>query len=396
MEQGSLFNDKNKIPASKSLVIGQRKKEVLSQQQQTFNRLVKRIEKLRKDLDSRQVALNTKLDFYSKYVYPVKQQLILADKESVKLLFSFFRNKKFIQQLTHRDRKFFKEAIAVLIEEIFSYEKIAPDDELMEIFTAVQGFTYEEAAKQDFSEMKAEMEKTFRQYGFDVNLDDLHSDMTEEEVFRKLKEKEEEFRQHAAGEQHSRPRKKTKKQLEAEEREKQLEEARSKNISKIYKQLAKVFHPDLEQDSGLKLQKEELMKQLTNAYENNDLHTLLKLELSWIQKEENDLQKLSDEKLSIYNQVLKEQVAELETEVELLSGHPRYQPLHAMVQYPDQIRSLNLALEKATIENLIKDAKQTITELQANDKRAMRKIKELIRFYEEESAYEDAIAKFYR
>ena len=42
---------------------------------------------------------------------------------------------------------------------------------------------------------------------------------------------------------------------------------------------------DLEPDEELKAGKEELMKQLTVAYENNDHHALLRLELEWLQKE---------------------------------------------------------------------------------------------------------------
>ncbi len=54
------------------------------------------------------------------------------------------------------------------------------------------------------------------------------------------------------------------------------------------------------------------MKQLVVAYEKNDFHALLQLELQWIYKEENNLELLSEEKLNIYIQVLKEQEQELE------------------------------------------------------------------------------------
>ena len=39
------------------------------------------------------------------------------------------------------------------------------------------------------------------------------------------------------------------------------------------------------------------------------------------------MERLTEEKLSIYNQVLKEQVSELERELSELPYHPRYQPI---------------------------------------------------------------------
>jgi hypothetical protein len=115
--------------------------------------------------------------------------------------------------------------------------------------------------------------------------------------------------------------------MQREQRERQAEEARKKSIATIYKQLARVLHPDFEQDAARKEEKVVLMQELTAAYRNNDLHTLLRLEMEWIEREQGDVQRLTDEKLAIYNQVLREQAWELEREVSDLAFHPRYQTL---------------------------------------------------------------------
>ena len=73
--------------------------------------------------------------------------------------------------------------------------------------------------------------------------------------------------------------------------------------------------------------KQALMQELTVAYRNNDMHTLLRLELEWIAREEGNLERLTDEKLAIYNQTLKEQVVDLQRELYELPCHPRYQPI---------------------------------------------------------------------
>jgi hypothetical protein len=106
--------------------------------------------------------------------------------------------------------------------------------------------------------------------------------------------------------------------------EKQAEELRSKTIASIYRRLARVLHPDLEQDPVRRQSKLTLMQDLTAAYRANDLHTLLRLELEWIHREESDLDRLTDERVGVYNHILKEQVDDLEMEIEQLPFHPRY------------------------------------------------------------------------
>ena len=71
-------------------------------------------------------------------------------------------------------------------------------------------------------------------------------------------------------------------------------------------------------------QKVELMQELTEAYRQNDLHTLLRLEMQWIEKEGGDLERLTEEKLAVYTEVLEGQVEGLEARARDLIFHPRY------------------------------------------------------------------------
>lgn len=397
MKQGNLWHEGNKQPASKSLIIGKRQKEALSKQQQAFNRLIKKIEKLRQELEQTAIALNSKLDFYGKHIYPVQQQLNELRKECTRLLYQFFKIKKLPFPLSKKEKSSLKEVIALQLKSIFSFGKEEPDDEFKEIFKAVEGISYEKAAEQDFADMKEEMQDMFKQFGFDMDFDGINSKMTQEEVMKKMAEMQDQFKQQAAAnEQQFTARKKTKKQLEREAKEKLIEEARTKNISTIYKQLAKAFHPDLEQDEELKIQKEELMKQLTAAYENNDLHTLLRLELSWIQKEENNPDKLSDEKLAIYNQVLKEQVEELEDEIIMLIDHPRYQPLHTFVRFTGALVHVNLNQEKSRLQGAIKEITGSINKLKGTEKQALAEIKAVIYTIQQQREMDAMMSKLFR
>ena len=205
--------------------------------------------------------------------------------------------------------------------------------------------------------MMAGMEQQLRREGVNVDLSQLHKDMKPEEIARKmaevrekLKAKEQQNKTHTSGT------KKTKKQLAEMEMELQLQEARSKSISSIYKQLVKVLHPDLEQDEKQKPIKEELMKQLSIAYKNNDLLSLLMLEIEWINNSDNNVQQQGDEKLKIYNALLMEQVAEVEKELMLMVRGPRFSALH-------EIWDESVSATKANIKQMMWDKQETLTTL---------------------------------
>jgi hypothetical protein len=223
--------------------------------------------------------------------------------------------------------------------------------------------------------------------GIDIDLSDMDENMSEEEVARRMKELQDEMQQRIAEKEAKKTnRPKTKKQLEKEAKEKQVEEARNKSIGTIYKQLAKTFHPDLEKDETLRLQKEELMKQLTVAYESKDLHTLLRLELQWVQQEEDNLAKLTDDKLGIYNTLLKEQLQELDEKIEAVAMHPRYAPMSRLAPDPIMLNSRVLIREAYNLKDLIAELKQDAGKLQSNT--ALAHVLKIVNYFKA-SAYRD-------
>jgi len=90
-------------------------------------------------------------------------------------------------------------------------------------------------------------------------------------------------------------------------------EKMTQSIRSIYISLVKKLHPDREPDEEEKIRKTEIVKQLTEAYEKKDLISLLLLQ------SEHQLNKDKDLKdLKAYNQILEEQVASLEEEYSAL------------------------------------------------------------------------------
>ncbi len=310
---------------SKALSISESTGTPLNKDQKAFNLLVKKIEQLRGESKALNAQLDVCLQYYSKKIYPKLQEIALLRAEILKKVYPVYCEQKLINK---GDKKILKQYFISQLTGIAPYMKF--DDELREIFEEAHGATYAEVQKQKKEDKRKAMQEMFDSEGVNIPLDDLSPEMKDEEVARKMheynhavkqKEQEQDARKSA--------KEKSKKQRAKDAREQQKEELRNTGIGKIYRSLAKAFHPDLERDTEKIAEKEEFMKRLTAAYEQNDLHTLLHLEIEWITKEEGKSERLSGSNLRVYNQILQEQVEELELERQTILEQPRYQSLKA-------------------------------------------------------------------
>lgn len=77
-------------------------------------------------------------------------------------------------------------------------------------------------------------------------------------------------------------------------------------IKSLFRQLAKVFHPDKEPLEHLKEERTSLMKKITEAYENQDLSGLLKLE-----KEHLGPREFTEDKVELYIKHINDRLKEL-------------------------------------------------------------------------------------
>ena len=77
-------------------------------------------------------------------------------------------------------------------------------------------------------------------------------------------------------------------------------------IKTLFRQLAKAFHPDKEQQEHLKEEKTALMKKITAAYENQDLYGLLKIE-----KDHMAPREFTADKIDLYLKHINDRLKEL-------------------------------------------------------------------------------------
>jgi hypothetical protein len=327
-EQISLFDDSalRLKPESTGLMLVSQRSRPLTKAQQTFNRLVARIETLRLKLDRETRRLDDALAYYGEHLHPRLRRKTELRKGLVRALAAFLDDKGLKPKSA---RSTLRQLIAKELQEILFQEGALSDDDLRALFERVHGCAFEEFERDEFEETRQQFETMFSDLGIDIDLSAIKPGMSDETLAAKAAEMADRLRREVEAKQQSSspPSRKTQGQMEKEERQRLAAELRKKTVATLYKQLARVLHPDLEPDAARRGQKEVLMQELTVAYRNNDMHTLLRLEMEWIQREEGNIEHLSDEKLAIYNQTLKEQVKNLERELYELPCHPRYQPI---------------------------------------------------------------------
>lgn len=353
---------------STSLKISANSDDNLTKNQKLFNSLTKEIEELEKDILDTSAKMQELLEYYSINYKPIlidsaqlRIQLAMAIDQSTER-FKFTK-----KQLEHA-----KVVIINLCSDAFS--EIEPNDKQIEFYDKWSEESYKEELKLQETITKDTIANFFESmFGVDINPNDFGSDAQGyaefqqklHSEFEKIKE-EEEIKQSK--------KKKTKKQIKAEEDLKLREETKNKSIRSIYITLAKILHPDSETDPKLKIEKEEIMKRVTLAYDQKDLTTLLRLELEWVHKETKHLEKISDDKLKIYISALKEQIYELFQKKQMIGIDPRFEGISDYLHLTRR-KAINIIKSNIKEENEIKsDFTNLISEFeQSKDKKIIMK-----------------------
>lgn len=326
----------------------------LSPKHLEFNKLVQIIEKLGVELNREEQKLEMFSDYYIKNIIPVQEA---HSKVKIEMAIA-------LDDMSEADKlpKTTLNELEVIIPELLSdsFEYLQPDDITKAIFEKWTDSNYDDIINEVKEEQLDEMAEFMKSMGLDIDLSDL--DMDDPASAEKFYEKVHEAKQKYESENIERKsaRKKTKKQLEAEELEKMQDELKNKNLRSVYLSLAKILHPDSETDPDLKLEKEEVMKQVTKAYEDKDIITMLVIETQWLKNTEERLANIKEDVAAIYIQLLKEQAKKLRQQKAALRYHPRFQHVNTYVTDKVDRGMLRLSLQKETIERDIRNIQKEI------------------------------------
>jgi len=314
----------SKKHAARGLVPTSTAERPLTRAQKRFRTLLGRVESLRESIDAEEEELDATLSFYAAEIVPRISRHTALQKDLVRALAPYV-NKSFFPG--KEERLEFKGLVQDMLDEIANAEKGLNDSDLREIYNVVHGVGYAKDERKTLAAVKAALAKMFAEAGVEADFSELESAASEAEFMeraeelmarvRRMKEASDEEERCAEHGHHG-----------SDDDEMRAAEAfRKRSIANMYKQLARVLHPDFERDDERRQEKVQLMQELTEAYRQNDLHTLLRLEMEWIENEGGNVERLTEEKLEVYNEVLSGQVDGLERRLRDLVFHPRYRPI---------------------------------------------------------------------
>lgn len=345
----------------------------LTSAQKKFSNLKSKIKKLQDQQKDLQNELDSCLQFYHDKIRPLNDIWLRAIKEKINISYQFYKSTK---ALPKSELNELKELVLDDLSSIF--DVMDANDfpvELKEIFTELSGTDYEDMISADMEFAKSCMKQMFNQFGVDVDLSELDANKSQDENMRNI------FRslENAVNDQKNidkKPQKKTKKQQEFELKKQAFEESQKKSMSNIYKDLARVLHPDLEQDSNQRIWKEGLMKRLTTAYKNKDLYELLSLETEWLNYSEGKIENQGVDQLEVYNAILNDQVEALQASLDMIPMHPKYAPMQQCFTYGFMGLEY-LKNKQKNFECEIQNLQNIVSRLKTNDK-------EVVKFFKSE------------
>lgn len=362
-KQFSLFEEENK---ESNLVISAKREKPLTRAQINFNKLTQNISKLEAQIIEKEKFLIDLLNYNSKNIFPALENHAKDKVDAAFILENLLLQHKFAK-VTQNE---IIELIQVLLQE--SFEILEPSKETEELYNRFSITTFEEEKNEQIDHLKDEFADMLKSnFGVDIDFGDLDIE-NQEDVARFVKELQEKITEgHSVNEKDFSGKKKTKKQLLADKVEKEKLESQHKSLKSVYVSLAKVLHPDTDIDSDpiQKMEKEELMKKVSVAYKERDLSTLLKLELEWVHKTEDDLAKISEEKLNIYCEILKERQSELQNEVFSVQNDPRFLPVLEFVFFNEKRALAEIKRKKQNVESISEMFSQNITGLKELNKK---------------------------
>ncbi|MFH5252724.1 molecular chaperone DnaJ [Burkholderia semiarida] len=280
----------------------------LSKAQNTFNTLVKQIEKRRERLGAWEAVMPA---FQKKFVdglLPLEQEATALRIRLIHLLDDAFLQKG----LSKAEQRMLSELIADMANDLLN---VSDDPALKIIYNRHAASGNVGAAAADPEPAKPAREAEPQSQPLD-DLDALSPDELAERMQAELDAQfERDMAAHAAREAQRAKRKKAPKQSAAQARIEAERAESSKSIREIYRKLASALHPDRETDPQEQQRKTVLMQRVNRAYEKGNLLQLLELQLEIEQIDRRAIDGLGEARLTRYNGILEDQLRELDQEI---------------------------------------------------------------------------------
>ena len=279
----------------------------LSKEQKQFNQLVKKVDNLRRSLGIWHEFVPLYEQQLATKIRPLHVRVRERHMEMARLLDRAIAG----PALSKRQRT---KAIDLLLWQLSELLDDEEDPALVGLYDKYSTVSFADHAQQGLDVMRS-----FASDVLGVELDDDEID-TPAELAAALDEAIRAQRSEQA-ESAARKRRKSAQAVAQEAQRAQAADGASRAVREIYRKLASELHPDREPDAAERQRKTALMQQVNLAYAASDLLTLLGLQLSIEQIDASALTTLARDRLLHYNLVLKDQVLQLEQELEDIKIH---------------------------------------------------------------------------
>ena len=277
------------------------KDSALSPAQQRFNRLLARIDKLKGQITEVQALADMYRPLYAAALTPLRDQHLALMRRMALWLDERLQ----LKGLSAAQKRSATEILCGLCEVL-----AASGDEAMQALHDRRSRVSLQAKEQAAAaEMRAMMEDVLGQaVEVDESADSL--DAVLRAGMARLHEA------HQAEQAQREARQAKKKPTAAQRKAAQQQEDAETILRKVYRQLASALHPDRERDPAEHRRKTALMSQANAAYGRQDLMALLDIQLRIEQTDPQSLSRLPEEKIASMSLLLKQQVGELEHELD--------------------------------------------------------------------------------
>lgn len=276
---------------SSDLKISIQQRAEQSPQQKKLNRLIDKIEQ-------QKISLATWQNAQAEIQQHTRQKLLPVYSELHEILFQQLEqlwNMLHSHEFSKADMQQLDEKIAQLAHMLKRSKML--NDEQLTLVKQIETF-YQQHVQQSTKKNKKVQSAKFEQ---------------DESPEQDVELEQDDFEQYAVEQQQAREQAK---QLRQQQKREQAEQMAAQSLKTVYLKIAAMIHPDREQDETKKEKKTELFQQASQAYEQQDLFYLLKLQLQLEQNKGVWTKELSAEQVKFYKLALDAQSQQLESQIE--------------------------------------------------------------------------------
>ena len=303
-----LFDDGPGKDFSVSEVLARRKPA--DKAQQRFRKLVANIERKREELRQWQAYQQRYNQRITAEVEPVRLELVQQQRQMAVLIDELLSQRGQSRRLSRLERAKLRDILMSLLDAVLSQG----DDEALAVLREKHT---RHSAKED-QRLEMELAESLLTDVLGLEVDENHGASSVEELLDHAHRKAQQRARFHRVDEHESGRRAKRSEAEDAVRAKREQAAKEVNQSlrDVFRKLVSALHPDREPDSTERVRKNQLMQRVNQAYEANDLLTLLGLQLEIEQIDATHLSSTSAERLAHYNQILREQLTRLEAELE--------------------------------------------------------------------------------